>query len=107
MPPTPARGRTFRFRDRALDLRTGEASFTYDLDGEVLTERLVFDRPVATELIEVTRRAYDDGLRELAVVNRLPVPLETEIDAEVIDRGEDGGVPEASCSRPLLPIGGG
>ena len=145
MPPTPARGRSFRLRDRSIDLRSGEASFVYDLDGVELEERLVlpvgsvvpsddavallldvchvaigtsyfkvsaptalrFDRPVAPEIVALTHQTYDEGLREFAFVNGLPLPLDVEISAETAPGPRLGAGEAAGCRRPLLPIGGG
>jgi hypothetical protein len=41
--------------------------------------RLVFERPVAGHVAALARSLYDDGLREMAYRNGLPVPLETEL----------------------------
>ena len=68
---------------------------------------LAFDRPVTAEVVDLSRQIYDEGLREFAVVNGLPVPLETEIVAELRATPLPDAPPSASCTRPLLPIGGG
>lgn len=143
MPVTPGRGHTFRLRDRALDRGSGDASFTYELDGDVFEERvvvpagdatpsdgaldvlldvchvavgtsyfklsaprrLVFDRPTTSAVVDLARQSYDEGLREFAFVNALPLPLGTEIVAEVGAPPSSG--PPPGCTNPLLPIGGG
>lgn len=37
----PARGKSFRLESRSLDLRSGAATFDYELDGEAFSERFV------------------------------------------------------------------
>jgi hypothetical protein len=70
--------------------------------------RIEFTRPVPGEVLDLARQTYDEGLRELAVTNGLPVPLESEIVAETrpAPRRSDP-VPGAGGRRPLVPIGGG
>jgi hypothetical protein len=130
---------SFRFRDRAIDLSTGEASFSYVLDGDEFVERLVlpvgdgavperlldvahvvigtsyyklsapprlvFDRPIAPEVAALAAETYDEGLREFAFTNGLPVPHVVSVEADVVD---DPAVTATLTSDwPLLPIGGG
>lgn len=70
--------------------------------------RLSSHHPLPAGLLELCRRTYDDGLRELAYSNGLPLPLVTDIDAAVFSAG---GVPapaaRSTSERPLVPIGGG
>jgi hypothetical protein len=70
---------------------------------------LAIDRPVDPQLLDLAAQLYDDGLREFAVTNGLPVPLDTRIEATVGAAPEP--VPPATGEgeprSPLLPIGGG
>jgi hypothetical protein len=67
---------------------------------------LAVERPVGQTVAGLIRQIYDDGLRELAVTNGLPVPLTTDLIADVV---ADHPVTSAGGDpvRPLAPIGGG
>jgi hypothetical protein len=69
-------------------------------------EQLEVERPMPAAAAELARQIYDDGLRELAVTNGLPVPLVTELIAEVTP-GRSDSVVATEPTRPLAPIGGG
>jgi hypothetical protein len=69
--------------------------------------QLRFERPVSTEVIDLARQVYDEGMREFAVVNHLPVPLDTEIAATPSAPIGPEPIDGHGCDRPLLPIGGG
>jgi UDP-N-acetyl-alpha-D-muramoyl-L-alanyl-L-glutamate epimerase len=65
--------------------------------------RVETGRPISQATVSAVHALYDDGLRELAFNNGLPIPLETELVAEI------GTVtmPAATSGRPLIPCGGG
>jgi hypothetical protein len=59
---------------------------------------------------EFHRHLYDDGLREFAVENGLPVPRPVSIDAPSIDSPSKAVAPPPAADRPgglVVPIGGG
>lgn len=69
-------------------------------------EELVLERPTTPGVLGLVPHVYDEGLRELAVTNGLPVPLAIEVVATAAD--EPAGAPlPAEPARPLAPIGGG
>ncbi len=73
--------------------------------------RLTSRHPLSADLLELCRRTYDDGLRELAYTNGLPLPLVTDVDDGAFSarRGPAATTPTTptTCVRPLVPVGGG
>ena len=69
--------------------------------------RIEFARPVTSQVLDLTRQTYDEGLRELAVTNGLPVPLESEIVADTRPAPPSTHHGGAGGTGLLVPIGGG
>lgn len=69
--------------------------------------QLVLERPVSAAVADLAPHVYDEGLRELAVTNGLPVPLRTELIATVTPDAPPRPATAAAPVRPLAPIGGG
>lgn len=67
--------------------------------------RIEVRRVVAPEVTAAAAQAYDEGLRELCVVNDLPIPLPFELDVRVGRGPSPRGA--LSADRPLAPLGGG
>jgi hypothetical protein len=69
--------------------------------------QLVAERPLTEAVADLARHVYDEGLRELAVTNGLPVPLDVELVATVTPDPARPPATVATPVRPLAPIGGG
>jgi hypothetical protein len=77
--------------------------------------RLVVERPVQEPVARLAGALYDEGLREMAYRNGLPVPLPTELvwheagrradDHRRVAPGRDGGT--GPGTGLLVPVGGG
>jgi hypothetical protein len=65
---------------------------------------IVVDPPLRAAERRAVELAYDDGLREFAVRNELPVPMPVELTASA---APDRGVDTPPAGRLVVPIGGG
>ncbi|MGB7050891.1 MAG: hypothetical protein WBG41_04930 [Acidimicrobiales bacterium] len=76
-------------------------------------DRVVVDEGYLTpDEAEFHRHLYDDGLREFAVVNHLPVPRPVSVSARVVGgdppiRPARSGTPSDRRPRVVVPLGGG
>jgi hypothetical protein len=115
--PSPrGRGRVFVLGDRSVDVARGEASFSYELDGEEFREELRFppggdpgDPDALRNLVDLCHVVMGTSYFKLWAPSRLVIP--TPVSAEVLEvcrRTYDEGLREFAYSNRLeLPLATG